>query len=131
LAFFQNSILWSLVAELIYHLLYPFLRILKAHFGWNKVIPVSYILAYSAILTHPAAKDYSPTGKALNWLICFPCCFLGCRLAEEDLPLEKQSFQDFSCGNGDCWCGFQLGFAMYCVSILQRVIRERSMSLQS
>ena len=40
LAIFHNSILWSLVAELIYYSLYPTLRRLKERFGWNKIIGV-------------------------------------------------------------------------------------------
>ena len=82
LALFQNSILWSLAAELIYYSLYPILRHLKERFGWMPIIIGSYVLAFCATLTHPSALDYSPFGIGLNWLIVFPCWLLGCLLAE-------------------------------------------------
>jgi peptidoglycan/LPS O-acetylase OafA/YrhL len=85
LSVFQNSILWSLVAELIYYSLYPILRRLRERFGWNRIIAASFVVAYGTILLHPGALDYSPFGPLLSWLIAFPCWLLGCRLAEVDL----------------------------------------------
>ena len=85
LSFFQDSILWSLVAELIYYSLYPWIRILKERFGWNKIIAGAYLAAFAVIaLLYPSAADYAPSGNALSWLICLPCWLLGCRLAEVD-----------------------------------------------
>jgi peptidoglycan/LPS O-acetylase OafA/YrhL len=83
LTLFQNSILWSLAAELIYYSLYPVLRRLKLRWGWHRIIVTSFILAFCAILTEPRALDYSPFGLTLNWLIVFPCWLLGCLLAEK------------------------------------------------
>jgi peptidoglycan/LPS O-acetylase OafA/YrhL len=89
LSFFQNSVLWSLVAELIFYSLYPFLRVLHARFGWNKIIVVSYAVSFAAIgIFNPSAKDYAPSGNALNWLICLPYWLLGCRLAEENFAVR-------------------------------------------
>lgn len=103
LAFFHNSILWSLLAELIYYSLYPLLRRLRARIGWGPIIAVSFALAYGAILTHPTALDYSPFGPGLSWLVALPCWLLGCRLAEvnfQALPPEKLMTK--------VWC-FRLG----------------------
>jgi peptidoglycan/LPS O-acetylase OafA/YrhL len=84
LSLFQKSVLWSLVAELIFYSLYPILRILHAQFGWNKIILASYAasVAVVAIFT-PTAKDYGASGIGLTWIICLPYWLLGCRLAEE------------------------------------------------
>lgn len=84
LALFQNSILWSLLAELIYYTLYPVLRLLHARFGWEKIIAASMVVAYAVVLCHPTAKDYAPFGPSLSWLVAFPCWLLGCLLAEAD-----------------------------------------------
>jgi peptidoglycan/LPS O-acetylase OafA/YrhL len=97
LSFFQDSILWSLVAELIYYTLYPFLRVLKARFGWNKILAGSFLAAFAVIAgLYPSAKDYAPSGSALSWLICLPCWLLGCRLAEEDFRLAKAAVSGVS-----------------------------------
>lgn len=82
LALLQNSILWSLLAEIIYYSLYPVLRRLHERFGWNKIILASFVAAYGVMLMFPGAPDYSPFGPALSWLVAFPCWLLGCRLAE-------------------------------------------------
>ncbi len=82
LSLFHNSILWSLAAELIYYTLYPGLLRLRTWIGWDRLIAAAYLLAYCGVLVHPGAKDYSPYGTWLNWLIAFPSWLLGCRLAE-------------------------------------------------
>lgn len=82
LRLFQNSILWSLVAELIYYALYPVLRKLGEKFGWNRLLVFAFLGAIGAIILHPTAQDYSPYGNGLNWIIGLPCWLLGCKLAE-------------------------------------------------
>lgn len=84
LSLFQNSVLWSLLAELIYYTLYPFLRAARRAVGWWPLIIASYVLAVGAILLHPHALDYSPFGPQLSWLVAAPCWLLGCQLAEVD-----------------------------------------------
>ena len=84
LALFQNSILWSLLAELIYYTLYPLLRLLREKYGWQKMIAVSIVAAYAVVLCFPTADDYSPLGPRFAWLVAFPCWLLGCLLAEVD-----------------------------------------------
>ena len=82
LHFFQLSILWSLVAELIYYTLYPWLRRLWARFGWGKILSGAYLLALATLCLHPQAPDYDPFGNSLNWIMGLPVWLLGCRLAE-------------------------------------------------
>src|SRR6185295_10921165 len=91
LALFHNSILWSLAAELIYYTLYPLLRLLIQRVGWAWIFAASYALAYAAVLVHPSAKDYSPYGVMLNWLVALPCWLWGCRLAEVKRPAASSS----------------------------------------
>lgn len=80
---FQDSILWSLVAELIYYLVYPLLRAAQLRFGsWHGLVMASFVLALVITATNPSAGDYPSFGPALNWLIGLPCWLLGCVLAE-------------------------------------------------
>jgi peptidoglycan/LPS O-acetylase OafA/YrhL len=78
------SVLWSLVAEFIYYLLYPVVRL--ARFvcgGWCVLIVLAYLAAFGLVLTRPAAGDYPAFGLAFNWLLGLPCWLLGCALAEK------------------------------------------------
>ena len=84
LVLFENSILWSLTAELIYYTIYPLILLLRDRIGWTAVIMISYFAAYAAIATDVAALDYSPFSVKLKWLIALPCWLIGCRLAEID-----------------------------------------------
>lgn len=82
LRFFQNSILWTLAAELIYYTLYPMLRAVAARMEWRGLIAVAYALGLGTASLHAGAADYTPFGPGLSWLLGLPCWLLGCRLAE-------------------------------------------------
>ena len=83
LAAFHDSILWSLLAELIYYVLYPFLRAAQLRFGsWHGMVLAAFGAAFVVAATHPAALDYPSYGRNLNWLLGLPCWLLGCLLAE-------------------------------------------------
>jgi peptidoglycan/LPS O-acetylase OafA/YrhL len=83
LALFEQTILWSLLAELIYYTLYPVLLALRrASKGWSLMIAVSFIAALAVASTNPSAGDYPSFGIQLNWLLGLPCWLLGCELAE-------------------------------------------------
>jgi peptidoglycan/LPS O-acetylase OafA/YrhL len=83
LRLFQNSILWSLLAELIYYTLYPLLRVLRRRVSWQSMLAVSMVLAYGTVaLVAPAGLDYTPLGPAWSWLVAAPCWLLGCLMAE-------------------------------------------------
>jgi peptidoglycan/LPS O-acetylase OafA/YrhL len=86
-ALFSDSILWSLVCEEIYYLLYPILRRLAARLGWVNLFIVAFLAAFAlGLLTIPTNEItkgiYPAFGSRLTWLLGLPCWLLGCILAE-------------------------------------------------
>jgi peptidoglycan/LPS O-acetylase OafA/YrhL len=82
LSLFEESILWSLVAELIYYCLYPGLRLAALAWSWRTLVIISFLGAFAVALTHPTALRYPSFGSGLNWALGLPCWLLGCVLAE-------------------------------------------------
>ena len=85
LASLNNSVLWSLVAELFYYTLYPALMLLKKRVGWGILLLTAFAIAYLVIFSHPrlASEGFYPVfGWNLNWILGLPCWLLGCLLAE-------------------------------------------------
>jgi peptidoglycan/LPS O-acetylase OafA/YrhL len=79
----NDSILWSLLAEEIYYLIYPLVLVpLRRRVSWRPLIAVAFVLAFGVVLTDPSAGNYASYGPALNWLVGLPCWLLGCELAE-------------------------------------------------
>ncbi len=100
----QHGIVWSLIAEIIYYLVYPVLLTLHRRFGWQRMIAVSFGIAWAIVLLFPDSNiqffntlaepgDYAAYGSALNWLVGLPCWLLGCLLAErsDGLPATGSS----------------------------------------
>jgi peptidoglycan/LPS O-acetylase OafA/YrhL len=84
LSLLDVSVLWSLVAELIYYLLYPAVRIARFRLGgWAGLIAGAYGAALAVTLGNPGATDYPSFGISQNWLLGLPCWLLGCALAEK------------------------------------------------
>jgi len=82
-----NSILWSVLCELIYYLIYPLLRRLSNSFDWIKIILASYFAGLAILLTHTNLlrvmhNNYPALGGRGTWFIGLPCWVLGCWLAE-------------------------------------------------
>jgi peptidoglycan/LPS O-acetylase OafA/YrhL len=78
---FNHSILWSLLCEEIYYLLYPAFLMAQRRLGWRGLLIVSGVLSLCVILTNPGAREYPAYGSWLNWLLGLPCWLLGCHLA--------------------------------------------------
>jgi peptidoglycan/LPS O-acetylase OafA/YrhL len=82
----NDSVLWSLIAEIIYYTLYPALMYIKRLIGWNITLLVAFAGAYTVVFTHPLITilGYYPLyGWKLNWILGLPCWLLGCHLAEK------------------------------------------------
>ena len=86
IASLNDSVLWSLVAELIYYTIYPFLMFIKRRVGWKGLLLAAFVAAYTVVFSHPhiLAKGFYPLfGWKLNWILGLPCWLLGCLLAEK------------------------------------------------
>lgn len=80
---FNDSILWSLFAEIIYYALYPVLLPLGRRYGFTKLVGAGYVLAAGVVLTQPNEwGNYATYGLKLNWALGIPCWLLGCWLAD-------------------------------------------------
>ena len=77
-----NSILWSLVCEAVYYLLYPVLLKMARHWGWYRVASLAAVPALAVIWAFPEAKDVPNYGHLLTWIVGFPAWIAGCVLAE-------------------------------------------------
>ena len=91
IASLNDSVLWSLIAELIYYTIYPALMYAKRRFGWQIVLLIAFVSSYAVVLGHPRLAlegHYADFGWKLNWLVGLPCWLLGCLLAER-LPLNN------------------------------------------
>lgn len=94
-----NNVIWSIICEAIYYLLYPAILPLGRRFGWLSLVGVSYLVSYALAFTHlhrlnAGFNGYDALGTSLTWLIGLPCWLLGCWLAENErrfpaLPLNR------------------------------------------
>lgn len=82
----NNTVLWSIVCESIYYLLYPALLPFGKKFGWIKVVLVAYVISFMLCVTHLGELKASQNAyNALGWwtwLVGLPCWVIGCWLAE-------------------------------------------------
>jgi peptidoglycan/LPS O-acetylase OafA/YrhL len=95
LALFTSTILWSLLAELIYYSLYPLLRIVSEKTGWKWVIILAYGGWIVLLAMYPQAPNYASYGAHLNWVMGLPCWLLGCLLAERDATKDVNPISGF------------------------------------
>jgi peptidoglycan/LPS O-acetylase OafA/YrhL len=79
----NTSILWSLICEMIYYILYPGLLVLQRKYGWKPLLALAYVLAYAVVATKPGADKYDSYGDLLNWIVGLPVWLLGCMLAQK------------------------------------------------
>jgi peptidoglycan/LPS O-acetylase OafA/YrhL len=77
-----DSILWSLIAEEIYYLIYPWLLASSRRFGWHMLLILSTVMAIAIALTNTSAKDYPSFGYSGNWILGLPVWISGCILAD-------------------------------------------------
>jgi len=82
LTLFRDSILWSLLAELIYYTIYPLLLGIRQRYGWRILLTASALASLTVVLSDPVAGNYPSFGSSLNWVLGLPCWLIGCYLAE-------------------------------------------------
>jgi len=112
LLLFSDSILWSLLAELIYYLLYPLLRVIRIRLGsWTPLLLASFVASLLVVLTDPRAGNYPSYGAGLNWILGLPCWLLGCVLAE---AVCKSNALPISARTIWIWRALLLGVAWLC-----------------
>ncbi len=79
----NESIFWSIFAEIIYYTIYPLiLKIRRNGFSWQQITVASFLVAIMISATNPTAGNYPSFGIGLNWLLGLPCWLLGVQLAE-------------------------------------------------
>jgi peptidoglycan/LPS O-acetylase OafA/YrhL len=79
---FEDSILWSIVCEEIYYLIYPLLLVFRRKFEWTWLLILTFVPAIVVAWSNPSAGNYPSYGWQLNWVLGLPCWLLGCKLAE-------------------------------------------------
>lgn len=103
LGFYLNFVLWSLICEEIYYLIYPALLNLQRRLGWKTLSVLAWIASLCVLASKPSAKEYHNFGPALTWLFGLPCWLLGVWMAE---GFDKCSLK--SVGDIEIWlwrCG--------------------------
>jgi len=124
----QQTVLWSIVCETIYYLIYPLLLYVQRRSSWLAIVACGYCCAIVWISTHLAdlrfgafhavsTQPYVVFGWA-TWIVGLPCWLLGCWLAE--------AFTVFS--SLPRWRLWLIRFAIYGVSILLGIVRFRFQS---
>jgi peptidoglycan/LPS O-acetylase OafA/YrhL len=90
----NESILWSLVCEIIYYLIYPLmLMFVRIWSSWIWLFVGSFVASLVLAGTKPDAGNYASFGPWLNWILGLPCWIMGCMVAEwmtNGWPLKKQ-----------------------------------------
>ncbi|HEY8286023.1 MAG TPA: acyltransferase [Chloroflexota bacterium] len=100
----QDSVLWSVLCEIIYYSIYPLLIGLKRRFGWPLLIGGSFLLAYAVVASRmggPYDGDFPSLGAGLTWILGLPCWLLGCFLAEKHAGFRAHGWKVqwlFRCG---------------------------------
>jgi peptidoglycan/LPS O-acetylase OafA/YrhL len=83
----QDTVLWSILCECIYYLLYPILLFIRRQSAWIVMIAGAYAAAAATIAWNyarlqPGDNAYVALGAGVTWIIGLPCWLLGCWLAE-------------------------------------------------
>ena len=114
---FQDSVLWSVICEIIYYLIYPQLLYLRRKSNWPLLVLISFIAAGLLISTHLDLLSYGLHSYiALNWytwIVGLPCWILGCWLAE--------SYHSFPLLSSVQMWGMRIG--IYVLSIALQLLR--------
>jgi peptidoglycan/LPS O-acetylase OafA/YrhL len=80
------GVLWSIICEVIYYLLYPILFYLRKYIQWAYLVFGAYLISLILLLFNLAAvkeaqQSYTALGY-LTWVVGLPCWLMGCWLSE-------------------------------------------------
>lgn len=91
--FVDGYILWSVICEMIYYVLYPVLLQLARNIGWRNLIIISFFTSYGVAIGvgSDAYGNASAYGPFLNWIVGLPAWLVGCKLAEA-IKLNQPTF---------------------------------------
>ena len=84
---FTDSVLWSLLCEEIYYLIYPGLLSLRDRMGWRYLMALSWSASLFVLLTNIHTDIYPAYGWKLNWILGLPCWLMGCDLRNVSILL--------------------------------------------
>jgi len=81
---------WSIVAEMVYYGLYPFLRLLPRR-PWRTIFVLTFLggFAFAWFTQERTNINYPAWGYHLDWLLGLPVWLLGVVLAEVKVPLPS------------------------------------------
>jgi peptidoglycan/LPS O-acetylase OafA/YrhL len=93
----QLGVLWSVICEIIYYLIFPILFYLRKSIKWEYLFGFAYIISFVVLLFNldllvEFNNAYSPS-IYLGWLIGLPCWLLGCWLSENYSRFTLLSFK--------------------------------------
>ena len=81
---------WSIVAELVYYALYPFLRLVPRR-PWKTIFVLTFVgaLVFASLAQSRTNINYPAWGYHLDWLLGLPVWILGVVLADSRIPLPS------------------------------------------
>lgn len=101
LSLFRDSILWTILAELIYYTIYPAVRQLRLRLkNWDIILTIAFFASLAVALSSPQNRGYGTYGAGLNWILGLPCWLLGCALAER---IKFGEAQEVKCSQITFW----------------------------
>lgn len=79
-------VMWSLICELIYYILYPLLMLIRHRIKWEPIIAIAFFITFAYIFSHTSSLKGSQNSYIIfglsTWVIGLPVWLLGCWLAE-------------------------------------------------
>jgi peptidoglycan/LPS O-acetylase OafA/YrhL len=92
----SGTVVWSLLAEVIYYTLYPLLLVVARRLGWLRILAAAGGLGLLLFVSSPRSLYLPSVGPWLTWVAGLPYWLLGCCLAQaadEDAKLVVTSRQ--------------------------------------
>lgn len=82
----RYGILWSIICEIIYYIIYPILFYIRKFLKWEYIILIFYVIGNVLLLNNlnvlKQLHNIYPALGLSTWLIGIPCWLVGCWLSE-------------------------------------------------